>query len=95
MDERFEILKKYSFCGKDMPSTGFTRTEYTDRIYAYSGNRLVKVLVGQRRVGKSSILRQLVLRLIEEGVDKKNVFFVNHELADSDFIRNYKDIDIQ
>ena len=91
--ERFERLKKYNFWGDNTPSTGFIRVDYTDKIYSYKGNRLVKVLVGQRRVGKSYILRQLALKLIESGVDKKNIFFVNRELSDFDFLKTYKDLD--
>lgn len=87
MDDRFEKLKKYNFWGDNMPTTGFIRNEYVDKIYSYRGNRLIKVLVGQRRVGKSYILRQLVLKLIESGVDKKNIFFVNRELSDFDFLQ--------
>jgi predicted AAA+ superfamily ATPase len=93
MDERFDILKKYNFWDENAPSLGFIRTEYTDKIYASKGNRLIKVLVGQRRVGKSYILRQLASKLVESGVDKKNIFFVNRELADFDFIKTYKDLD--
>jgi predicted AAA+ superfamily ATPase len=93
MDDRFEKLKKYNFWDGNAPSLGFARTEYTDKIYAYRGNRLIKVLVGQRRVGKSYILRQLAFKLMESGTDKKNIFFVNCELADFDFIKTYKDLD--
>ena len=87
MNDRFEKLKKYNFWGDNMPTTGFIRNEYADKIYSYRGNRLIKVLVGQRRVGKSYILRQLVLKLIESGVDKKNIYFVNRELSDFDFLQ--------
>ncbi|HBG42051.1 MAG TPA: AAA family ATPase [Porphyromonadaceae bacterium] len=93
MDERFEKLKKYNLWGKSAPSFGFIRTGYTDRIYAYKGNRLVKVLVGQRRAGKSYILRQLASKLVESGVNTKNIFFINRELADFDFLKTYKDLD--
>ena len=93
MDERFEKLKKYNLWGDSTPLLGFIRSDYTDKIYAYKGNRLIKVLVGQRRVGKSYILRQLASKLVESGVDKKNIFFVNRELADFDFLQTYKDLD--
>jgi len=93
MDEKFKALKNYNLWGDNTPSLGFTRTEYTDKIYAYKGNRLIKVLVGQRRVGKSFILRQLASRLVESGVDKKNIFFVNCELVDFNFLKTYKDLD--
>lgn len=94
MDERFEVLKKYNFWEETKPAVGYLRTEYTDKICSYSGvNRLIKVLVGQRRVGKSYILRQIAMRLIENGVDCKNIFFVNCELSEFSFIRTDKDLD--
>lgn len=94
MDNRFGILKKYNFWGESKIPVGYLRTEYTDKIYSYSGkNRLIKVLVGQRRVGKSYILRQLALRLIENGVDSKNTLFINCELSEFSFIQTHKDLD--
>lgn len=94
MDERSDVLRKYNFWEGNRPAVGYIRTEYTDKIYSYSGkNRLIKVLVGQRRVGKSYILRQIALKLMENGVDCKNIFFVNCELFEFGFIQNYKDLD--
>lgn len=94
MDERFEILKKYNFWGETKPATGYLRTAYTDKIYSYSGkNRLIKVLVGQRRVGKSYILRQLAMKFIGNGVDSKNILFINRELSEFNFIQTDKDLD--
>lgn len=93
MDETFDRLKKYNFWEERKPHVGFIRTEYTDKIYAYRGNRLIKVLVGQRRVGKSYILRQLASKLVESGVERKNIFFLNLELAEFDFVRTYRDMD--
>lgn len=94
MDERFEILKKYNFWGETKPATGYLRTAYTDKIYSYSGkNRLIKVLVGQRRVGKSYILRQLAMKFIRNGVDSKNILFINRELSEFNFIQTDKDLD--
>ena len=93
MDEKFALLRKYNFWGPNPIDLGHKRNEYTDKIYAYKGNRLIKVLVGQRRVGKSYILRQIASKLIESGIDKKNIFFINRELADFDFIKTYKDLD--
>ncbi len=47
---------------------GFKRDEYTEKIVDLIGNRLIKVLVGQRRSGKSYILRQVGKQLIDNGV---------------------------
>lgn len=79
MDDRFLSLEKYNLWGGNTPQVGFIRKNYTEKIFSYAGNRLVKVLVGQRRAGKSYLLRQIVLRLVEGGVDKKNIFFGSHK----------------
>lgn len=51
MEENFEALKKYNFWDNNYPELGFPRDLYTNKIYESTGNRLIKVLVGQRRVG--------------------------------------------
>lgn len=92
MEENFSILTKYNFWDGRIPDSGFFRKAYTDKIFDYTGNKLIKVLVGQRRAGKSYILRQIALRLIQEGVNPKNIFYLNHEFTDFNFIENYKDL---
>ena len=53
MDDRFKTLEKYNLWGGNDFPTGYKRQDYLDRILSYTGNRLIKVLVGQRRVGKN------------------------------------------
>ena len=93
MKEKFSAVKKYNFWDKKSPKLGYYRTDYTDKILTYTGNRLVKVLVGQRRAGKSYILRQLANKLIENGLNRKNTLYINKEYTDFDFIANYTDLD--
>lgn len=91
--ERFEALKRYNFWGGTTPHLGYIRTEYTDKIYSYTkSNRLIKVIVGQRRVGKSYILRQLAAKLIEDGVAAENIVFINCEFVEFRFLRGYQDL---
>lgn len=59
MNEKMTALWKYNFWSDNAFDLGFMRTGYTERIEKLTGNRLVKVLVGQRRAGKSFVLRQL------------------------------------
>jgi predicted AAA+ superfamily ATPase len=93
MEEKFNVIRKYNFWDEKKPELGFYRADYTDKILAYTDNCLVKVLIGQRRTGKSYILRQLVNKLIDSGIDRKNVLYVNKEYTDFDFIANYTDLD--
>ncbi len=93
MKENFTSLEKYNFWNGNVPELGFSRKDYTDKILTYTGNKLVKVLVGQRRAGKSYILRQIAQRLIENGENPHNIFYINKEFIDFDFIKNYKDLE--
>ncbi len=93
MEDRFSNIKKFNFWSGNVPALGFPRTTYTDRIFDYIGNKLVKVLVGQRRAGKSYLLRQIANRLIESGVNPKNILYINKEFTDYDFVDSYKDLD--
>lgn len=92
MDENFTALKKYNFWNGNVPELGFIRKNYTDSIFNYTNNKLIKVLVGQRRSGKSYILRQIAHRLITNGVNPKNICYINKEFIDFDFIENHKDL---
>jgi predicted AAA+ superfamily ATPase len=93
MEEKFNIVRKYNFWDGKNPELGFYRADYTDKILLYTNNRLVKVLIGQRRTGKSYILRQLANKLIDNGIDSQNILYINKEYTDFDFIANYTDLD--
>ncbi len=92
MSEIFRILENYNFWHKKGIPTGFLRNLYLERIEKYMDNRLIKVLVGQRRVGKSYLMRQLIQTLVDKGVDPKNIFYLNKELVEFDAIKSFKDL---
>jgi predicted AAA+ superfamily ATPase len=89
----FAKLKKYNFWDADYPDLGLLRQNYLNRINDFIGNNLIKVLVGQRRTGKSYLLRQIILSLISKGVNPKNIFYINKEYTDFDFITNYTELE--
>lgn len=93
MLEKFAKLKKYNFWDADFPDTGLLRENYLDKINDFIGNKLIKVLVGQRRAGKSYLLRQIIHSLIGKGVNPKNIFYINKEFTDFDFISNYTELE--
>lgn len=93
MKEKIEAIKRYNLWNGNAFSTGFSRESYTKKIHKYIGNRLVKVLVGQRRCGKSYIMRQVAMELVEDGVSRNNILYVNREFIDFDFLHTYKDLD--
>lgn len=93
MEDKLTVLKKYNFWDTNSIDLGYLRTDYTGKITDYIGNRLIKVLVGQRRAGKSFLLRQIVRHLIEKGVSPNNTLIINKELSDFDFLSSYKELD--
>jgi predicted AAA+ superfamily ATPase len=94
MEEIFSSLKKYNFWDGHVPKLGYLRSHYLDNIFKYCNNSLVKVLVGQRRTGKSYLLRQIAQKLIDSGVPAKNIFYINKEFIEFDEIRDYKDLEL-
>lgn len=66
------------------------RTEYLDSIFHHLGTNRVIILTGQRRVGKSYLLRSL--RDILSDKEGNNVIFIDKEKKEFDSIQNYKDL---
>lgn len=67
------------------------RVSYLNKIRPYINQHLIKVLVGQRRVGKSYLLRSIV-KLIKEQHKDANIIFIDKEQYDFDSIANYSDL---
>ncbi len=62
------------------------RQDYTERITPFIDKNIIKVLTGQRRVGKSCILRQ-IQEHIERTNANSNTICINKELEEFAFIR--------
>jgi predicted AAA+ superfamily ATPase len=85
----FEILRRYNYWDGQEIKSGYFRGGYVERFCRYLGNKLVKVILGQRRAGKSYLLRMLMRHLIEKaGVPAENILYVNKDMAELDFIGN-------
>ena len=67
------------------------RQYYTDRIVPFIGKNIIKVLTGQRRVGKSCILRQ-IQEHIEHADATCNTICINKELEEFAFVRTHEDL---
>ncbi len=93
MIEIFKNLEKYNLWHqkKTVPA-GYKRKGYLERLKPYLGNRLVKVIIGQRRVGKSYLLRQIMGQMLEAGVKPKNIFYLNKEFVEFDVIKTHQDL---
>jgi predicted AAA+ superfamily ATPase len=84
-----EILKEYNYWGKQEIKTGFFRKAYIEKFSRYLHNKLVKVILGQRRVGKSYLLRMMIKHLIEnQKIPRKNILYINKDISALDFINS-------
>lgn len=93
MEEYFEKLKRFNFWDGNVPEIGFHRNLYLQKVQDFLNNKLIKVVVGQRRTGKSYILRQIAQNLLDQGVDAKQIFYLNKEYIAFDAIKSYEDLD--
>jgi len=93
MKNTFEKLKQHNFWGGENIRTGIPRQKYLEQITSFSGNRLIKVLIGQRRAGKSYILRQLVQDLMDRGVNSNNIFYLDKEHLDFVDLTDRRELD--
>jgi len=95
MESVFNKIKKYNNWDGKTFNIGYERKTYVNKITKYIDNKLIKVLVGQRRVGKSYILRQIVNYLINtKKVNPKNIFFLNKEFIGFDEIKTANDLEV-
>ncbi len=67
------------------------RPSYTSRIAPFIDKNIIKVLTGQRRVGKSCILRQIQAHIKQTNPDC-NCICINKELEEFFFIRTHEDL---
>ena len=68
------------------------REEYLKRIRPFYESDLVKVLIGIRRCGKSVLLKQIEVELINEGIDESHIIYLNFEDLSYSFIANEMDL---
>ena len=66
------------------------RQNYLDKILKYLGKEMIIVLTGQRRVGKSYLLKQFYQEKIKE--PNSNIIYIDKEKREFDFIRNYQNL---
>ena len=66
------------------------RQAYIDKIEKYLGNETIIVLVGQRRVGKSYMMK--TVRDQKASNPDNNIIYIDKEKREFDSIRNYQDL---
>ena len=65
------------------------RRSYMDKIERYLGKETIIVLVGQRRVGKSYIMKMVREKKMKAG---NNVIYIDKEKREFDNIQTYQDL---
>ena len=84
-----EIVREYNFWDDKPIIRGFLRETYLNTSIASLGTSLVKVILGQRRVGKSYLLRMVIERLMKEmGVNPSNILYINKDIHELEFIND-------
>ena len=68
----------------------YKRELYVQRIKPFIDTQMIKVIVGQRRVGKSYLLFQL-MDDIRDGSPEADIIYINKELFEFDQIKTYAD----
>ena len=66
------------------------RQSYIDKIERYLGKETIIVLVGQRRVGKSCMMK--MIRDRKKADDSNNIIFIDKEKREFDCIQTYQDL---
>lgn len=74
-----------------IPGSIIERVQYIERISPFIGKNIIKVLTGQRRVGKSYLLFQII-HTITELQPEANIIYINKEDLEFQFIRNADDL---
>lgn len=58
------------------------REMYLDQIRKIMGTDFIKVIVGLRRCGKTSLLKSIVDELQNQGINKQNIIYISFELVE-------------
>lgn len=91
MIDQLDRISRFNFWNQSL-KTGYRRSEYLNRLKKYRDSNLIKVLIGQRRVGKSYILRQVIADLISEGIPARSTLYLNMEYSEYGFIHEAGDL---
>lgn len=68
------------------------RTEYMERLKAFKDQKIIKVVTGLRRSGKSTLLEMFKDELLKEGVRTEQIQYINFELMKYDSVRDYRQL---
>lgn len=67
-----------------------SRNSYIEKLAKWKDKKIIKVLTGMRRVGKSTILLLYKKYLLDNGVNENQIIYLNLEDLENEYIDNYK-----
>ena len=68
------------------------RELYLEQIRPFYESDLIKVIVGIRRAGKSTIMTQIIEELKENKIPESQIIYINFEYKEYSFIKNDDDL---
>ena len=68
------------------------RELYLSKIRPFYDSDLIKVIVGIRRAGKSTIMMQIIDELKDKNISEEQTIYINFEYKEFSFIRNDDDL---
>lgn len=75
-----------------MIKTYIKREQYLSRIKPFIGKEMIKVIMGQRRVGKSYLLFQIMDIVKRSKAKNSHIIYINKELSEFEAIKDYRDL---
>lgn len=69
----------------------YPRKDYLEAIEPFLGKKIIKVIIGMRRSGKSYFLKQLKDHLFSQGLNERHFLLMDMERLELKPIRDYKD----
>lgn len=68
------------------------RELYLSKIRPFYNSDLIKVIVGIRRSGKSTIMNQIIEELKENDINEQQIIYINFEYKEYSSIKNDEDL---
>ena len=68
------------------------RTEYLKKLDGWKNEKVIKVVTGIRRCGKSTLLRQFAQRLKQNGAADENIIYLNFEEMENERLLDKKEL---
>lgn len=79
MEESYYFLNPWWEGGR--PDTGVVREEHLSALAPSLSRRTINVLIGSRRIGKTTLVKQVIAQLLDKGTDPKSLLYLQLDHA--------------